>query len=86
MRGQADGRNVRIHLSWVEGHRRPEGWPLSRHVRPLGYLDELEKACDDPAALHPLRKADKRGHRLVGLGSAVPSACLHRALGKLGFS
>ena len=40
----------RTYLSVVEGYRTPEGKTRSRHVRSLGYLDELEKLYDDPIA------------------------------------
>lgn len=40
----------RVYLSVVEGYRTPEGKVRSRHVRSLGYLDELEKTYDDPVA------------------------------------
>lgn len=40
----------RVYLSVVEGYRTPEGKTRSRHVRSLGYLDELEKLYDDPIA------------------------------------
>lgn len=41
-------KNGRVYLSVVEGYRTPEGKVRSRHVRSLGYLDELERSYDDP--------------------------------------
>ena len=41
-------KNGRVYLSVVEGYRTPEGKTRSRHVRSLGYLDELERLYDDP--------------------------------------
>ena len=43
-------KNGRVYLSVVEGYRTPEGKTRSRHVRSLGYLDELERLYDDPIA------------------------------------
>ncbi len=43
-------KNGRTYLSVVEGYRTPEGKTRSRHIRSLGYLDELEKLYDDPIA------------------------------------
>ena len=40
----------RVYLSVVEAYRTPEGKARSRHVRSLGYLDELEREYDDPIA------------------------------------
>lgn len=40
----------RVYLSVVEGYRGEDGGTKTRHVRSLGYLDELEKAYDDPVA------------------------------------
>ena len=40
----------RIYLSVVEGYRDEAGKTKTRHVRSLGYLDELEKLYDDPVA------------------------------------
>lgn len=40
----------RTYLSVVEGYRDGDGKVKTRHVRSLGYLDELEKAYDDPVA------------------------------------
>lgn len=40
----------RTYLSVVEGYRGEDGRTKTRHVRSLGYLDELEKAYDDPVA------------------------------------
>lgn len=42
--------NGRVYLSVVEGYRDEQGRTRTRHVRSLGYLDELEKAYDDPVA------------------------------------
>lgn len=38
----------RVYLSVVQGYRDENGRSKSRHVRSLGYLDELEKLYDDP--------------------------------------
>ncbi len=43
-------KNGRVYLSVVEGYRDEAGKTKTRHVRSLGYLDELEKAYDDPVA------------------------------------
>lgn len=40
----------RVYLSVVEGYRDEGGRTKTRHVRSLGYLDELEKLYDDPVA------------------------------------
>jgi len=40
----------RVYLSVVQSYRTPEGKTRSRHVRSLGYLDELERTYDDPIA------------------------------------
>ena len=40
----------RVYLSVVQSYRTPEGKTRSRHIRSLGYLDELEKVYDDPVA------------------------------------
>lgn len=40
----------RTYLSVVEGYRDEAGRTKTRHVRSLGYLDELEKLYDDPVA------------------------------------
>lgn len=40
----------RVYLSVVEGYRDGSGRTKTRHVRSLGYLDELEKLYDDPVA------------------------------------
>jgi hypothetical protein len=40
----------RVYLSVVQGYRDEAGKSKTRHVRSLGYLDELEKAYDDPVA------------------------------------
>ena len=41
-------KNGRVYLSVVQGYRGEDGKTKTRHVRSLGYLDELEKAYDDP--------------------------------------
>lgn len=41
-------KNGRVYLSVVEGYRDENGKTKTRHVRSLGYLDELEKIYDDP--------------------------------------
>ena len=43
-------KNGRVYLSVVEGYRTPEGKTRSRHIRSLGYLDELERVFCDPIA------------------------------------
>lgn len=43
-------KNGRVYLSVVQGYRGENGKTKTRHVRSLGYLDELEKAYDDPVA------------------------------------
>lgn len=43
-------KNGRVYLSIVEGYRTADGKNRSRHVRSLGYLDELEKTYPDPIA------------------------------------
>ncbi len=43
-------RDGRVYLSVVQGYRDENGKSKSRHVRSLGYLDELEKLYDDPVA------------------------------------
>jgi len=43
-------KNGRVYLSVVEGYRDEAGKTKTRHVRSLGYLDELEKAYGDPVA------------------------------------
>lgn len=43
-------KNGRVYLSVVEGYRDEGGKPRTRHVRSLGYLDELERLYDDPVA------------------------------------
>ena len=43
-------KNGRVYLSVVHSYRTPEGKTRSRHVRSLGYLDELEGLYDDPVA------------------------------------
>ena len=43
-------KNGRVYLSVVQGYRGEDGKTKTRHVRSLGYLDELEKAYDDPVA------------------------------------
>ena len=40
----------RVYLSVVQGYRDENGKSKSRHVRSLGYLDELERLYDDPIA------------------------------------
>ena len=40
----------RVYLSVVQGYRDENGKSKSKHVRSLGYLDELEKLYDDPVA------------------------------------
>ena len=47
---QQKRKNGRVYLSVVEGYRDAEGRTRTRHVRSLGYLDELEKSYDDPVA------------------------------------
>ena len=37
----------RVYLSVVEGYRGEDGKVKTRHVRSLGYLDELEGLYDD---------------------------------------
>ena len=43
-------KNGRVYLSVVQGYRDEDGKTKTRHVRSLGYLDELEKTYDDPVA------------------------------------
>ena len=40
----------RVYLSVVQSYRTPEGKTRSRHIRSLGYLDELEREYEDPVA------------------------------------
>ena len=40
----------RVYLSVVQGYRDEAGRSKTKHVRSLGYLDELEKVYDDPIA------------------------------------
>lgn len=47
---QQKRKDGRVYLSVVEGYRDAEGRTRTRHVRSLGYLDELEKLYDDPVA------------------------------------
>ena len=47
---QQKRKNGRVYLSVVEGYRDEAGKTKTRHVRSLGYLDELEKVYDDPVA------------------------------------
>ena len=47
---QQKRKDGRIYLSVVEGYRDESGKTKTRHVRSLGYLDELEKLHDDPIA------------------------------------
>lgn len=42
--------NGRVYLSVVQGYRGEDGKARSKHVRSLGYLDELERVYDDPVA------------------------------------
>ena len=43
-------RGGRVYLSVVQSYRAENGKTRSKHVRSLGYLDELEKLYDDPIA------------------------------------
>lgn len=43
-------KNGRVYLSVVQGYRAEDGKTRSKHVRSLGYLDELEKLYGDPIA------------------------------------
>jgi transposase len=43
-------KNGRVYLSVVHSYRTPEGKTRSKHIRSLGYLDELERLYDDPIA------------------------------------
>ena len=43
-------KNGRTYLSVVQGYRDEHGRTKTKHVRSLGYLDELEKLYDDPVA------------------------------------
>lgn len=43
-------KNGRVYLSVVQGYRDENGKTKTRHVRSLGYLDELEKSYADPIA------------------------------------
>lgn len=43
-------KNGRVYLSVVQGYRDENGRTKTRHVRSLGYLDELQKLYDDPIA------------------------------------
>lgn len=40
----------RMHLSIVQSYRNEDGKPRQKVVKTLGYLDELEKECEDPIA------------------------------------
>lgn len=43
-------KNGRTYLSVVQGYRDEHGKTKTKHVRSLGYLDELERLYDDPVA------------------------------------
>ena len=47
---QQKRKNGRVYLSVVQGYRDEAGRTRTRHVRSLGYLDELEGLYDDPVA------------------------------------
>lgn len=47
---QQKRKDGRVYLSVVEGYRDEAGKTKTRHVRSLGYLDELERLHDDPLA------------------------------------
>ena len=47
---QQKRKNGRVYLSVVQGYRDEAGRTRTRHVRSLGYLDELRGLYDDPVA------------------------------------
>ena len=63
-------KNERIYLSVVQNYRTPEGKTRSKHIRSLGYLDELEKTYPDPIA--PFQEEiDKDNAAMKAQGSPI---------------
>jgi hypothetical protein len=64
-------KNGRTYLSVVEGYRDEQGRTRTRHVRSLGYLDELEKLYDDPVAHFRAEVAAEGGAAAAGAAAPV---------------
>lgn len=71
----------RVYLSVVEGYRGEDGKTKTRHVRSLGYLDELEKSYDDPVAHF---KAEVEAENAAARAEAAPIAVTLHPLKKIG--
>ncbi len=68
-------KNGRVYLSVVHSYRTPEGKTRSKHIRSLGYLDELERLYDDPIA-HFQAEVDAE-NEAARAGSAPIEVTLH---------
>lgn len=66
---QQKRKDGRVYLSVVEGYRDEAGKTKTRHVRSLGYLDELEKLYDDPVAHF---KAEVAAENEAARGASAP--------------
>lgn len=66
---QQKRKDGRVYLSVVEGYRDEAGKTKTRHVRSLGYLDELEKLYDDPVAHF---KAEVTAENEAARGASAP--------------
>lgn len=70
----------RTYLSVVEGYRGEDGKTKTRHVRSLGYLDELEKSYDDPIAHF---KAEVEAENAAARAEAAPMTVTLHPLRKI---
>ena len=70
----------RVYLSVVQGYRDENGKSKSKHVRSLGYLDELEKLYDDPVAHF---KAELEAENGAARAEAAPIAVTLHPLKKI---
>ena len=68
-------KNGRTYLSVVQGYRDEHGKTKTKHVRSLGYLDELERLYDDPVA--HFRAEVEAENEAARAGSAPITVTLH---------
>ena len=61
----------RVYLSVVQGYRDENGKSKSKHVRSLGFLDEVAKLYDDPIAHF---KAEVEAENEAAQAEAAPIA------------
>ena len=73
-------KNGRTYLSVVQGYRDEHGKTKTRHVRSLGYLDELEKLYDDPVAHF---KAEVEAENVAARAEAAPMTVTLHPLKKI---